>query len=61
MSAAADRFNVDTRGGSWRNPIRLGLAALNAVDHLNDVDPPTPDRTFLITAIRCRKPGEAGA
>lgn len=57
MSSAADRFNLATKGGSWRNPVRMGLTAFNTVDKLNDLDPPTLDRTFLIIAMRCVKPG----
>ncbi len=56
LAAAADRFETSSRGGSWRNPIRIGLAAFNLVDGLNDLDPPAPDRSFLITAIQARKP-----
>ena len=56
LANAADRFNTETRGGSWANPIRLGLAAFNAVDALNDVDPPVADRPFLIIAAHLRRP-----
>jgi SAM-dependent methyltransferase len=58
MAAAADRYRTDT-GGSLLNPVRLGLALFNAVDRLNDWDPPTPDRSFLNIALRARKPERA--
>ena len=61
MSSAADRFNLGTLGGSWRNPVRWGLTTFNAVDKLNDFDPPTLDRTFLIIAMRCVKPAGTAA
>lgn len=61
MAAAADRFETKSLGGSWRNPIRIGLAAFNLFDGLNDLDPPSPDRSFLITAIHARKPVRAAA
>jgi SAM-dependent methyltransferase len=56
LATAADRFNTETKGGSWFNPIRLGLAAFNAVDALNDVDPAVADRPFLIIAVHLRRP-----
>lgn len=55
IATAADRFETGSKGGSWRNPIRLGLAAFNLVDGLDELRPPTPDRPFLITALRARK------
>jgi ubiquinone/menaquinone biosynthesis C-methylase UbiE len=57
VAEAADRFNAaGDSGGTW-NPVRLGLELFNAVDTLNDVDPPTADRSFLIIAMKLRKPG----
>ena len=61
IASAADRFETTSRGGSWLNPVRIGLAAFNLVDGLDDLHPPSPDRSFLITAIRARKPAVAGA
>lgn len=55
MSTAADRFQTD-EGGSPFNPVRLGLWLFNRVDALNDVDPPTPDRTFLNITLKAKKP-----
>lgn len=57
MCEAADRFNAGTKGGSWLNPVRLGLTVFNAVDRLNDLRPATMDHSFLIIAQRLVKPG----
>jgi SAM-dependent methyltransferase len=59
VADAADRYSTDGGRGGQMNPVRLGLALFNAVDALNDVDPPTPDRSFLLIAMKLRKP-EAG-
>lgn len=56
MAAAADRFDTAPARGAWRNPIRWGLAAFNAVDRLNDVWPPRADAPFLIISLCARKP-----
>lgn len=57
VAGAADRYSVDGARGGALNPVRLGLALFNAVDALNDVDPPGPDRSFLLIAMKLRKPG----
>jgi len=59
MARAADRFEVEPSPGSPLNPVRIGLAAFNLVDRLNDLSPPRADRPYLITALKLRKPGEA--
>jgi SAM-dependent methyltransferase len=56
VADAADRFRTDGATGAGWNPVRLGLALFNAVDELNDIDPPTPDRSFLIIALKLVKP-----
>ncbi len=56
VAGAADRFRTDGRVGRAGNPVRLGLALFNAVDRLNDLDPPRPDRSFLIIAMKLLKP-----
>jgi ubiquinone/menaquinone biosynthesis C-methylase UbiE len=56
MARAADRFESDGVSGAWWNPVRIGLAAFNAVDRLNDLDPPRPDRSFLQLAAKLVKP-----
>lgn len=56
MAAAADRFDTSSDRGSWRNPIRWGLTAFNAVDRWNDVVPPRADAPFLIIGLCARKP-----
>ncbi len=56
LAEAADRFDLESSGGAGLNPIRIGVAAFNAVDRLNDLDPPTADRSFLIIALKARKP-----
>lgn len=62
MMQAADRFNLeaDPRRGSPLNPVNLGLRLLNAFDRRNDTDPPEPEDSFLIIALKLRKP-EAGS
>lgn len=58
MADAADRFalDADPSRGSVLNPVNLGLRLFNAVDALNELDPPRPDRPFLIIAMKLRKP-----
>jgi SAM-dependent methyltransferase len=56
VAGAADRFDLAPAGGSALNPVRVGLRAFSAFDRLNDLDPPTPDRSFLIIAIKAHKP-----
>ncbi len=58
---AADRFSLDADPyrGSPLNPVNLGLRVLNAFDRRNDADPPTPEDSFLIIALKLRKPGGA--
>lgn len=56
MAMAADRFATDAPRGPSLNPIRLGLAALHAVDALNERFPPRLDRPFLVIALKLRKP-----
>jgi len=59
MAQAADRFalDADPSRGPALNPFNLGLRLFNWVDGWNDVDPPRPDRPFLIIAMKLRKPG----
>lgn len=59
VSAAADRFDLETKGGSGFNPVRIGLWLFNQVDRLNELYPPTFDRSFLIIALRAHKPETA--
>lgn len=61
MMQAADRFSLDADPyrGSPLNPVNLGLRVLNAFDRRNDADPPTPEDSFLIIALKLRKPGGA--
>jgi len=61
MASAADRYALDQdpRRGSVLNPVNLGLRLFDLVDGLNDRDPPTPDRSFLIIAMKLRKPRTA--
>lgn len=61
VADAADRFRTDGETGAAWNPVRLGLALFNAVDGLNDLDPPTPDRSFLVIAQKLVKPGRDAA
>ncbi len=61
MAAAADRFNTDGNEGSGLNPVRIGLRTLRAFDRLNDHRPPTFDQSYLITALKLRKPTETNA
>lgn len=58
MMQAADRFNLDAdpRRGSPLNPVNLGLRLLEAFDRRNDSDPPGPEDSFLIIALKLRKP-----
>lgn len=59
MADAADRFATDAPRGPSLNPVRVGLAALGAVDALNERFPPRLDRPFLVIAMKLRKPVEA--
>lgn len=59
MAVAADRFRTDGAAASAWNPVQFGLTLFNAVDRLNDLDPPGPDGSFLIIAMKLRKPGTA--
>lgn len=58
MAQAADRFDTapEQAEASALNPVRLGLSALNAFDRLNDRHPTGFDRSYLITALKIRKP-----
>jgi len=56
VAGAADRFDLASEGGSPLNPVRLGLWLFNQVDRLNDVFPPTADRSFLLIAMKVRNP-----
>jgi len=61
LAAAADRYATEAPQGARFNPVRLGLAALNAVDGLNDLLPPRLDAPFLNIALRAHKPAEGRA
>ena len=52
----AYRWMAEQAEASALNPVRLGLSALNAFDRLNDRHPTGFDRSYLITALKIRKP-----
>ena len=56
MARSADRFRTDGGSGAVWNPVDLGLRVLKAFDRLNDWRPPAFDRSFLIIALKLRKP-----
>lgn len=60
MAQSADRFRTDGAAGGAMNPIEIGLRVLKAFDHLNDLHPPGFDRSFLIIALKLRKPLDSG-
>lgn len=59
LASAADRFATEPPRSAGLNPVGLGLAAFNAIDALNALDPPRLDAPFLNLALRVRKPEEA--
>ena len=56
MAVAADRFRTDGAPSGGLNPIDVGLRVLKAFDRLNDRFQPGFDQSFLIIALKLRKP-----
>lgn len=54
MRSGVDRFAGETGDKSFWNPLRIGLEIFNRIDNLNQNL--TIDQSFLINALRVRKP-----
>ena len=58
-AAAVGRLLRETAETQVNAAHRPSIRVLNAFDRRNDADPPTPEDSFLIIALKLRKPREA--